>query len=474
MNKITIGIVLTIILSMSIVNVTAAPLIGGLDLSTYSSNGYNYIKATATTNGDGKISFVVDDDTRFIDSSVVSGTNTKTSRDWMGNIDGSGSNTIPFVLGSQHKICVSDFSNDADKICESITIPEGAPSLKINSADIKLLDTGYIQVDLFYTGTGHIGAGVDGTNEWDGYVSSPSATYERISLNPRPAGNYDVCGYELNNPSSQICDEVVILAAPTPTPSPTPSPTPTATPTPSPTPTPEPTPSPTPSPTPTPTATPEPTPTPTPSPTSSHGGSSSGSSDQVDFSGFGSSQDGINLFFNSSPSSLVLINRQKLGYTPIARKGLPPGRYRIELLLDGYVNFSEDINMNNGDSKTFTVVMEPLEQPKNATIIPMAVPAVVPPAQLARNSSATNTQLNAIAWVVASIALIAVFIYFMKRRGATLRATLTQDGATSTGDKIHGLIEKGISSPEEISAHLNMPLRTVQYHVKRMRDGGQI
>jgi len=472
MNKIITTIVLLMIVISSIGIATASPLVAGLDLTTYSSSGYNYIKAIATTNGDGKISFVVDGDDRFIDLSMVSGTNTKTSRDWMGTIDSSGK-TVPFTIGSTHSICVFDKNNIEDKVCNSIKIPEGSPSLKINSVDIKLLESGYIQVDIFYKGAGHLGAGVDGTTEWNGYVSSTSGTYERISLIPRPPGEYDVCGYELNNHNTEVCDIIIVPAIPTPTPSPTPTPTPT--------PTPEPTPEPT----------PVPTPVPTPEPGTGHrssdGGGSSGVTG-VEFSG-GSSMDGIHLFFKTTPQNAkVFINKQYLGLTDTFRKGLPPGRYQIDILKEGCINFTKNINLDNGESETIDILLE-CELKKNETVVSMAgLPPAEPPqpkiTEVQTVATPTTTQIapNTTWFYVATLVgliVAAIGLKYLPRKSMSDNSASMSYSENdyvvekSTSEKVLEKVKSGLSN-DQIAQDLKVTIRSVERHLKSLREQGSI
>ncbi len=119
-------ILLMLIISIGFVsNATAIPLVQSVELSTHTADGNNYMDVIATTTGDGKIRFIVDNDYTSIDWTLVSGTNTKTTR-YYG----------PLTVGSTHSLCVINTIDDTDKICKSITIPSPTEELVVTNMDI--------------------------------------------------------------------------------------------------------------------------------------------------------------------------------------------------------------------------------------------------------------------------------------------------------------------------------------------------
>ncbi len=205
-------ILLMLITSIGFVsNVTAIPLVQSVELGTHAADGNTYIDVTATSTGIGKIKFVVDNDNRFVDWTNVDGTNVKTKRNYMGNIDNTGQITIPFIVGSTHSICVINSADITDKVCASITIPVLTKELVVTDLDIKRSDTGYITATIFYTGTGIIGVNYDNSVDQT-TVTTPDSYVVIKLLTPITApGTYNICAYNSNNyDAGQVCKTLEI------------------------------------------------------------------------------------------------------------------------------------------------------------------------------------------------------------------------------------------------------------------------
>ncbi len=211
MRRIINKILLLMLITSIGIGISSAGLVQNVELGTHTAGGNSYIDVTATSTGSGKIKFVLDDDTRFVDWTVVDGTNIITRREYMGNIDSTGQITVPFIVGSSHKVCVINTADAADKICKSITIPQQAEELTITGLDIKRSESGYITATVFYTGNGGI-IGVTYDNSVDQATVTIPSWYVVMYLDtPITApGTYEICAYVSGNQESKMCQTLEI------------------------------------------------------------------------------------------------------------------------------------------------------------------------------------------------------------------------------------------------------------------------
>lgn len=179
-----------------------------------------------------------------------------------------------------------------------------------------------------------------------------------------------------------------------------------------------------------------PTQAPTSTPSVNNNGSSSGSLiDNRDFSGIGSSRNGVHLYFNSTPSGAsVYINRQYLNKTPTFRV-LQAGRYQIDIRMPGYKNFTKQINYDDGIVDKIHAILEPINQTVSKTSQEDNTSKIINDEQK-KDKQNDDEILGTFALIILVIALIGVFYYMYS---TSLKEV---DIQTQTSKKEVGLIEK--------------------------------
>jgi hypothetical protein len=224
--------------------------------------------------------------------------------------------------------------------------------------------------------------------------------------------------------------------------------------------------------------------------------------------GFVNSEYGT-IYFTSVPlNCTVYIDSYKGSITPWARD-VTTGSHNFSCYKEGYKIVTQRIVVRNDDKIPFDVVLEKIENiveekeekmslnPGNFSEINRTSFEQIEKkeaqlsAQLETQQNTANnskTQQNNIAPYVALMSIAAVFITVMYFKNRYVRvcansediarnddATLRETGATendmNTQEKIIKVLKENEElTPEQISKYLGVPLRTVQYHIKKIKE----
>ncbi len=127
-NKILLLMLTTLIIFVSNV-IATSELVQDIVLSTTNDKEFTYINSVVTTNGEGEIYYILDNDYNTIDNTFVSGLNEKTVKSWAGITNWNTYVTTPLAKGYTYSVCVYNTINTEDYSCASVKIPEPKPTL---------------------------------------------------------------------------------------------------------------------------------------------------------------------------------------------------------------------------------------------------------------------------------------------------------------------------------------------------------
>ena len=239
------------------------------------------------------------------------------------------------------------------------------------------------------------------------------------------------------------------------------------------------TPTPTPTPTPSPTPTPTPIPTPTPEPTAVPASVSAPvvvHAAPAPEANFGSYQDDGTLNFDSTPQgAMVYINRQKLGTTPRSWD-MTPGKYRIELRLEGYHNFTKDVEVLEDKTLDINVTMEPIKPAKTPDIV-TSVPTISPVkidnvTVTTPTEKATIPTLFYVASLVVMIGAVIGLWYISKKNKSDTVADMSDDkDDIDTVTKVRQLLKSNSEyTNQELADKIEVDIRTIQRAKLKMKE----